>query len=108
VKELGGASPREHHTADADGFAVGTPLHPFGTDAEKTQAVLAQAQSIFFVHIAATAGTDKSTGPLGVIGIDSVAAHPALEDSDAMIAVINHVTGTALPTYHRHSFVFHG
>jgi hypothetical protein len=35
-----------------------------------------------------------------VIRIDSVTAHPALEDLDVMMAVINHMPETALVTDH--------
>jgi hypothetical protein len=104
VKELGGALPHERRAAGADRFAVVTTLQMVGMDVEKPHALLAEAQCILFIHVAAAAGTDKGPESLGVIRIDSLTAYPALEDPDAMMAVIDHMPETALLKDHRPSF----
>jgi hypothetical protein len=106
VEHLRGAPSDKGGAARTHRFPVGTPSHPVDVNPEESEAVVAVAQFVRLVYIAATSRTDERTPSLRMINVDPVAACPALIYPDIKMTVIDHVPETTFVAQHTH-LLFH-
>jgi hypothetical protein len=100
MNQLCGTIPDKGRATRTHRFAIGTPLRWLNMDVEEFRAVLAVAQLIFRVHVAAASGARQGTPSLRMIDIEPVTARPTFVHLDVTIAVIDHVRRTTFAAYH--------
>jgi len=100
VERLCGAFLRKDSTTRTDCLSVGAFLHSIVVDSEEPQAILAIAEFVLFLYVISTPRADEKTPALRVINIQPVAAGPALQYLDVITAIVDHLTESALVTYH--------